>query len=156
MSEPYVAFGNDELAKMPPVRETAVCPGCGENHQVEYGDEVLSDGTKTPSRMLGVVKCGEKMFLVAIAGQSLGNGKVASKASLDFQGRKPLDKAREEVSGPPRGQEKGFMRLIETGFRVPLKGELYLDGKGLIQRRYRAPRQLSRQAKKHRVFVEAK
>ena len=37
---PYIGFGSDELEKMAPVRETATCPGCGQSHTVEYGDEV--------------------------------------------------------------------------------------------------------------------
>ena len=68
---PYIGFGNDELEKMAPVRETATCPGCGQSHTVEYGDEVKKDGTKVPSKLLGFVKCGETLYLVALGGKAL-------------------------------------------------------------------------------------
>ena len=42
-----MAIGNDELAKAPPLGETIACK-CGQTHPIEYGDEVLRDGTKKP------------------------------------------------------------------------------------------------------------
>jgi hypothetical protein len=64
---PFIAIGNDELGE--PVGETATCPHCSEAHVVKYGETVNPDGTKTPSRLLGFVKCGEDSYLVAVAGQ---------------------------------------------------------------------------------------
>lgn len=66
---PYVAFGNDELDNAPPVTETVKCEICGEQHPVEYGDKILPDGTKEPSKVLGFYKCGGKTYLASVAGK---------------------------------------------------------------------------------------
>lgn len=65
------AIGSKELEACPPTREDemATCPKCGELHPIGYGEEVLKDGTKIPSRMLAFVKCGSDTYLVAINGK---------------------------------------------------------------------------------------
>ena len=64
---PFIAIGNDELGD--PVGETAPCPRCSETHTVKYGETVNKDGTRSPSKLLGFVKCGEDSYLVAVAGK---------------------------------------------------------------------------------------
>lgn len=63
------AIGNDELG--PPIGETVECPHCGGTHRVEYGEKVLKDGTKEPSRLLGFYRCGGHAYLCAIGGMSI-------------------------------------------------------------------------------------
>ncbi len=64
---PFVAIGNDELGDE--VGETAICPNCGKQHEVSYGEEVKEDGTKVKSDLLGFVKCKKHSYLVSIKGQ---------------------------------------------------------------------------------------
>ena len=47
------------------------CNGCGGYHELKYGERVNEDGTKTPSKMLGYVKCGDKAYLSTINGKSI-------------------------------------------------------------------------------------
>lgn len=62
------AVGADELVGR--VSGYTTCPNCGEQHKVLYGDKVEKDGTLTPSKMLGYVKCtNESSYLVAIGGK---------------------------------------------------------------------------------------
>ena len=64
------AVGNEELGDE--VRGYATCPNCGEQHRVQYGDKVEKDGTLTPWKMLGYVKCTNgSSYLVAIDGKEL-------------------------------------------------------------------------------------
>jgi hypothetical protein len=65
---PYVAFGNDELDRMPEAGEKFDCPRCKKKHLIRYGHQVESDGTKTPSRMIGFVRCKGKSYLVSVRG----------------------------------------------------------------------------------------
>jgi hypothetical protein len=39
------AIGDDELDKKPDLGKTILCK-CGKRHRVQYGEEVLADGTK--------------------------------------------------------------------------------------------------------------
>jgi hypothetical protein len=52
---PFVAIGADELGD--DVGEMALCRVCGKEHPVQYGDRILPDGTKEPSKMLAFYKC---------------------------------------------------------------------------------------------------
>ena len=61
---PFVAFGNNELGEQ--VGDCAVCPHCKKKHKVEYGETINKDGTKSPNKVLGFVKCGKESYLVAI------------------------------------------------------------------------------------------
>ena len=65
---PFLAVSNEEIANNPPVGKKATCPHCKKKHKVEYG----KDGkTKEISRLLGFVDCGEKTYLVSLAGKLL-------------------------------------------------------------------------------------
>ena len=69
MSEPtpYIAVGPDELGDPLGVGDTHECASCGRAHLVEGG----TDQHGKPSTLLGFVKCGEKLFLVSLAGKRL-------------------------------------------------------------------------------------
>lgn len=67
--EPFIAIGNDQLGE--PIGDTAKCPKCGAEHQVSYGERVLADGTREPSKLLAIVKCGEHAYLVGLDGRSI-------------------------------------------------------------------------------------
>lgn len=68
-----MAFGNDELDKMAPVGEEALCGNCHQYHKVEYGEKVLEDGTKIPSKLLSFIKCTKDgtLYLVGVNGKSI-------------------------------------------------------------------------------------
>lgn len=69
---PYVAFGNDELTDKEDIKDFTICPKCKKSHKVKYGERVLSDGKREPSKMLGFVKCqDESVYLVAINGKKV-------------------------------------------------------------------------------------
>lgn len=63
------AIGNDELEKCEPIGKTVRCSMCGKNHRVQYGEEVLKDGTKKPSTFLAFYKCQRKSYLCGINGK---------------------------------------------------------------------------------------
>lgn len=65
---PFVAFGNNELAEKPPVGKTVQCKNCGKRHKVKYGTDTK---TGKVSDLLGFVSCGDKDFLVAVAGKEV-------------------------------------------------------------------------------------
>lgn len=64
-----LAIGNDELDRMPALRKTTHCWMCGKTHKVTYGSEVLSDGTKVPSKLLAFFKCKGKPYLCGVGGK---------------------------------------------------------------------------------------
>ena len=66
---PFVAIGNDELGEE--VGKTLKCKRCGNRHKVRYGERVLADGTRQPSKMAGFIKFGGKPYLVAINGKRI-------------------------------------------------------------------------------------
>jgi hypothetical protein len=66
---PFLAVCNDELGEV--LKEHITCPNCGMDHEVEYGNRVMEDGTKRPSKMLSFYKCGDKAYLAGINGRSL-------------------------------------------------------------------------------------
>lgn len=67
------AIGHDELEKKPALGDVVKCQACGKMHKVEYGEKVLPDGRREPSKLLAFVNCKEtgKQFLVGIAGKQL-------------------------------------------------------------------------------------
>ena len=65
------AIGNDELKNLPEANRTAKCKKCGKNHIIKYGHKIEKDGTKTPTKMLGIIKCGKDTFLATINGKLL-------------------------------------------------------------------------------------
>jgi len=64
-------MGNDEIEKSPSLGDFILCHMCGKRHKIEYGDEVLSDGTKKPSKHLAFYKCGNKDYLAGINGKDI-------------------------------------------------------------------------------------
>lgn len=70
---PFIAFGNGELDGNDEIGEFETCPNCGELHKVGYGDKVLKDGTKVPTKMLAFVDCPENgnSYLVGIDGKRI-------------------------------------------------------------------------------------
>lgn len=60
------AIGNDELKE--PLGNDIKCKHCGEFHAIEYGEEVMSDGTRKPSKLLAFYKCSDKSYLSGING----------------------------------------------------------------------------------------
>lgn len=67
---PYLAVGNDEIGGV--LREQAKCPHCSLMHEVEYGERVLDDGTRVPSKMLAYVKCGNgDVYIVGVNRRSI-------------------------------------------------------------------------------------
>ena len=67
------AITDEELSNSPLLEETSTCPDCGEQHIVEYADEVLEDGTKVKSNLLACITCPKtnKSYLVGINGKKL-------------------------------------------------------------------------------------
>lgn len=66
---PFIAVGNDELGEQ--VGETIICKQCGQHHAIEYGDKILPDGTKEPTKLLAFYTCGKVTYLCAINGMLL-------------------------------------------------------------------------------------
>lgn len=65
------AIGNDELEECVAIGETIVCPHCQEIHDIKYGDEIMSDGTKKPSKILAFYTCGNNIYLAGIDGKMI-------------------------------------------------------------------------------------
>lgn len=51
------SIGNDEMRGLPILCEVIDCPHCNGQHDVQYGEKVLPDGTKIPSKMLAFYFC---------------------------------------------------------------------------------------------------
>jgi len=66
-----LAIGNDELESNSEIGETIQCKHCGKVHKIKYGDEVLSDGTRKPSKLLSFYNCGDKTYLAGIKGKAI-------------------------------------------------------------------------------------
>jgi hypothetical protein len=66
-----LTIGNDELEKNAAIGEMIDCPHCGEIHPIQYGNEVMEDGTKKPSKLLAFYKCGDEIYLAGIAGKRI-------------------------------------------------------------------------------------
>ena len=64
-----LAIGANELHE--PLGDTVECHKCGQKHPIEYGEEVLKDGTMKPSKLLAFYKCGDKSYLAGIDGFAL-------------------------------------------------------------------------------------
>jgi hypothetical protein len=68
---PWMAIGNKELANLPDIGETTLCWMCGKQHEVEYGEEILIDGTKIPSKLMAFFKCRGRLYMCGINGKEL-------------------------------------------------------------------------------------
>ena len=66
-----IAIGNEELAAAPALGKTIKCRICGKRHKVEYGNEILPDGTKKPSKALAFYRCGGSCYLAGISGKEI-------------------------------------------------------------------------------------
>ena len=68
-----LVIGSGELRE--PLGDKVDCPRCGQQHPVEFGEEVLQDGTKKPSGLLAFYRCGEKTYVAGIDGFALPHGR---------------------------------------------------------------------------------
>lgn len=67
---PFVAFCNREIKNNKDIATHATCPNCGKKHDVVYGEELLKDGTRKPSKKLAFVKCSNgSTYLIGINGK---------------------------------------------------------------------------------------
>ncbi len=62
---------NDELGKSDNIGEIIKCPNCQQIHNIEYGEQVLKDGTKIPSKLLGFYTCGGAKYIAGINGKKI-------------------------------------------------------------------------------------
>lgn len=69
--EPYVAFGNEELANLPKLGDEIVCPKCGMFHKIIYGKKKLDDGTEVETKTLAGYKCKGKLYLAGVNGKDV-------------------------------------------------------------------------------------
>lgn len=67
------AISNGELDNKPTLENTVKCKVCKKYHDVEYGDIIEKDGSRTPSKMLAYIKCPKncKSYLVGINGKAI-------------------------------------------------------------------------------------
>jgi hypothetical protein len=66
-----ITIGDDELKGKMYLGEKITCKICGEEHQIEYGDQVLKDGTRLQSKKLAFYKCNGKAYLAGIDGKRI-------------------------------------------------------------------------------------
>jgi len=71
MSIPFVAFGNDELAKLPALGDEVFCPQCGKMHKTIYGKRILEDGTEIEDRTIAGYKCKGELYLAGVEGKDV-------------------------------------------------------------------------------------
>jgi PHP family Zn ribbon phosphoesterase len=73
VTKDYFAISNGELDDKPALGDTVKCKICKKYHDVEYGDIIEKDGSKTESKMLAFVKCPKngKNYLVGINGKMI-------------------------------------------------------------------------------------
>jgi hypothetical protein len=68
---PFFAIGQGELGVSPDIGETIECGHCGKTHKVEYGESVLPDGRKVPSKTLAFYICNGSTYLCGINGKDI-------------------------------------------------------------------------------------
>ena len=66
-----LAIGNDKIDTAPKLGDFILCTNCGERHRIEFGNKILEDGTKIPSKLLAFYKCGETTYLAGINGKDI-------------------------------------------------------------------------------------
>ena len=64
------SISNEELEKCPKIETTIICPRCGKEHEIKYGEQILKDGSRIKSD-LAYYNCGDKSYLAGIAGKSI-------------------------------------------------------------------------------------
>uniref|UniRef100_A0A6H1ZCW3 Uncharacterized protein n=1 Tax=viral metagenome TaxID=1070528 RepID=A0A6H1ZCW3_9ZZZZ len=65
------AIGNKELGKKKNIGDFILCKSCNKRHRIKYGDKILENGTKKPSKLLGFYTCQGKNYLASIAGKDI-------------------------------------------------------------------------------------
>lgn len=65
----WIAIGNEEITES--LGDFILCDKCGQRHIIEYGDEILEDGTRIPSKLLAFYDCGGKSYLAGINGRDV-------------------------------------------------------------------------------------
>lgn len=65
------SFSNKELKQKPDLGDFILCPHCQNRHLIKYGNKVLSDGTKEPTKLLAFYRCGDKTYLAGIDGKNI-------------------------------------------------------------------------------------
>ena len=66
-----LGIANDEIKDKPDITDIINCDICGGTHRIEYGEEILKDGTRKKSKFLGFYKCGDKTYLASIKGKDV-------------------------------------------------------------------------------------
>lgn len=64
-------ISNEEKKKLPLLGKFITCPKCGETHEIQYGKELLPDGSYIESNILAFYVCGNKTFLAGIDGKCI-------------------------------------------------------------------------------------
>ena len=71
MSDETLRVSGEEFEKAPPLGKTVKCWFCGEEHEVVYGEQRMSNGTYKPNNVLAFFQCGEELHLCGIAGKEI-------------------------------------------------------------------------------------
>lgn len=65
------SISNDELNKASKLGDFILCSKCRERHIIQYGEEILPDGTRKPSKLLAFYNCKGKSYLAGIDGKNV-------------------------------------------------------------------------------------
>ena len=65
------SIGNNEMKDLPPLRDTVVCPRCGETHKVIYGKQMNIDGEWEEVKTTAAYRCGGKLWLCGVGGKDI-------------------------------------------------------------------------------------
>ena len=65
-SEPMLAVGTEELGKT--LGDTIRCNHCGKEHRIEYGQQIMADGTRVPHKGLSFYRCEDTTYWLASSG----------------------------------------------------------------------------------------
>lgn len=65
------AIGNDELKHASKIGDFILCEMCGERHKIQYGKEIMRDGTRKESKLLAFYKCGDEVYLAGFNGKDI-------------------------------------------------------------------------------------
>jgi hypothetical protein len=71
MTTDTFAINQKDLEEGGLLGETIVCDDCGEIHTIKYGHEIMSDGTKVPSKLLAFYNCKDRTVLAGIRGHQV-------------------------------------------------------------------------------------
>lgn len=64
-----LAIGNEELENKDAIGDRIYCDKCCVSHAIKYSEEVMEDGTRKPSKLLGFYNCGGEVYLATIKGK---------------------------------------------------------------------------------------